>query len=1125
MNQEKNKLNNILQKNAKLSKFFASQSYSYKKDLNYERKLSDNKGIYYYPLKRNFASIEEEKNYIHYYGEDVIDRVSRLNESVYKKDNFIQDDVITNFIFIYLLNKFKDSSDLIKIMKSTLKKKIITKNDIFKREKLLYDRYHGLVTDNLYDFSFLSCKKTDSVNILSLFQNNKQLYCNIDNIYDCNFHTAIEPNFDNPNCYDQFRYLLSFKNLMEYSLYILENVEYNKINSLEENKEIINDELMYHIDNNNDSVSNTSTKNVSNGNCNSNSNSNTNSNVVTNDENINININNSQNNNPNNNCTTIDSDIIIENIHGICKTINFEENNNENNENNQNLNFKSYILKLIQEYNKIITKIDFQDESTTPIKKIRFSSSHISNAPSACSDLCFKNLLICENDLIEKAFKESINRKFPAIYECLFIKFVQMLKYNPCSICKLLKHIFNKEQKFNIDCYEIYFHMINAKYNISKIINNELLNINLKEKEILKKNLASRKNEEKNLKNKYLPYTPCAHFGNEVCDENCPCAEREYCERYCKCNKLLCKFSNSHLGCHCFKGDCVTNHCPCYVNAKECDPVICKNCYKANTKCKNRQLYLNCQAKIIVGISKIAGWGLFANEAIKKDALIGEYKGELINEDITNKRDRFKIYENSTYMFTLDDEYTIDSRKIGNMLRYANHSKKNANSYPRVVFCGGHHRIGLFAKRHINKGEEIKFDYDGQNILSKQFPWINDENEEKEKVEGNYIKRKKNKKKLALIKSSKHKNKEENDDNTNSINNKENNKNSKSSNNSNLNNEKTEEKKEEEKYPKMEIEAENEILNNNNTNVRFTRSSVKKASKLSKDRMLKIFKGEEKNNDINNNKNSLSLIEDKKEEEEKSLNSNIKKTNIDLGNKKYPPLSATMIAQTLLSHKRYFDKKNEEFLSKKYEETNNANTSMQNIKISVNSFNEQNKIKKITENDYINNNMMFFKDKQIKLLNSKPEKNSNDNKINNIPNNKEISIKIYDLGTIRVMINFETPIVADFAFYGPKNTDFFKKYDILKFQQKDILDEVKADFDKDIYGYLINGNFNKGHMILVRYLKFYEKRVYFYRNDNLKMNIYIFGNGKIKNLILQKCGVGLDENKLTFLIKSDLNNY
>ena len=33
-------------------------------------------------------------------------------------------------------------------------------------------------------------------------------------------------------------------------------------------------------------------------------------------------------------------------------------------------------------------------------------------------------------------------------------------------------------------------------------------------------------------------------------------------------------------------------------------------------------------------------------------------------------------------MFTLDDEYTIDSRKMGNMLRYATHSKKNANAYP-----------------------------------------------------------------------------------------------------------------------------------------------------------------------------------------------------------------------------------------------------------------------------------------------------------------------------------------------------------------------------------------------------------------------------------------------------------
>ena len=1108
---------------------------SSKKDLYYERKLPDNKGIYYYPLKRNFASIEEEKNYIHYYGEDVIDRVSRLNESVYKKDNYIQDDVITNFIFIYLLNKFKDSPDLIKTMKSTLKKKVLTKNDIIKRAKLLYDRYHGITKDNFFDFSFLSCKKSESANILTLFQNNKQLYCNIDNIYDCSFHTAIEPNFDNPASYDQFKYLRSFKNLLEYSIYILENSDLNKINCLED-KEITNEEFIYHIDNNNDSVSNTSTKNISNSNSNVNSNSNTNSNGVTNEENININLNNNNtntnintnlnNNNNNTNNNIPDNEIVIENSHGISKTLNFSnfssnDNNDNNNINLENQNLKAYIIKLIQDYNSIIKDIECQEEYASQIKKVRYLSNHISNASSACSDLCYKNLLLCETDLIDKAFKETLNRKFPVIYEVLFIKFLQMVKYNPCSICKILKHTLNKEENFNFECYEIYFHMINFKYNISKIINKELLNINLKENENLKKSLQSRKSEEKNIKNKYLPYTPCAHFGNEVCDENCPCSEREYCERFCKCNKLLCKYSHTHLGCHCFKGECVTNHCPCYINAKECDPVLCKNCNKINSKCKNRQLYLNCQAKIIVGISKIAGWGLFANEPIKKDALIGEYKGELINEDITNKRDRFKVYENSTYMFTLDDEYTIDSRKIGNMLRYANHSKKNANSYPRVVFCGGHHRIGLFAKRHINKGEEIKFDYDGQNILSKQFPWINDEKEEKEKLEGNVIKKRKGKKRLASIKFSRKKNKEENEDEDyNDISNEE--KEKEVSNKSSKKSVYSKDKNEEDE--KMEIE-----YNYRHNNSKSTRNSVRKSSKFHRNKMIQLMKDEENNNDIDmNSKNSISLFEDKKEQEDKPIiKSNINNmSNLNINNKKYIPLSAKMIAQTLLRHKRYFEKKSEEFLSKEYEE-NNSNNSLKNVKISVNnSFTEKNKHKKISEQDFYKNNL-FFKDKQIKLISQRNDSHNNKNNrnINNKNgNNMTINspkIKIYDLGTIRVMINFQTPIVADFTFYGPQDIDFFKKYDILIFESKDFLNEIKIDFDKDIYGYLIHGKFNRGHMILVNYLKFFENRVYYYRNESQRISIYIFGRGENKNSILEKFGIDVRVDKLTFVIKSE----
>ena len=1020
------------------------------KEIIYERKVPDNKGIYYYPLKRNFASIEEEKNYIHYYGEDNIDRVSRLNDSINKKENFIQDDVVTNYIFTYLISYLQDYSELLKTMKTTLKIKNLTKNDIIKRSNLLYDRYHGIIKDNFCDFWFMSCKQSDNKNLLTLFQNNKQLYCNIDNIYDCNFHTAIDSNFDNPSCYDQIKYLRTYKLLIEYSLFYLESFD-NNSSSLDD-KDMINDEIIYHIDNN-DSVSNTSTKNVSN------SNSNTGM------------IGNKEEDNPN--------EIIIENKFGYTKPISLI-NNSENINFNIGNNLKNYIIKSIYNFNKILKNIKCQDELVTPIKKIRQANYDIGNN-LPCSDLCYKNLLLCEEDLINKAYKETISRKFPLIYELLFIKFVQMLKYDPCHIYKLMKQFIDNDKKFNIECYEIYFHLINKKYNINKVLNKEFYNLNLKEKDKKSKSgtsaLQSRKIDEKNnFKNKYLPYVPCAHFGNEPCDDKCICSDRGYCEKFCKCNKLLCKFS--HNGCHCFKGDCCSNHCACYINARECDPVLCKNCNKVGSKCKNKQLFHNIQAKIIVGISKIAGWGLFANEDIKKDALIGEYKGELINEDITNKRDRFKIYENSTYMFTLDDEYTIDSRKMGNMLRYANHSKKNANAYPRVVFSAGHHRIGLFAKRHIYKSEEIKFDYDGQNILSKQFPWINDEKAENSEI-SSILKRKKSKKKLLTI-NGKDKDKD--------------NKRNKLSHNTDINDEtknennsqNTNEDKDKCENDKKENKEENE-KKKNDTN-----------------RIIRIINDEEFIS-TDNNKNSLGLIEDKKEEEKV----NTVKNNNSKENKKYVPLSAEMIMKNLLSRKRYNDNSNNsnENINEQIDENNNSNNEQKkSIEEYFNQKNNNNsRNNKIQDKDSYN---MLFKDKPIKLI---------ENKNNNVIN--------YDLGTIRVMINFENPIIADFSFFGPKNTDFFKKYDILKFQSLDILDTIDADLNNDIYGYLVNGNFNRGHLILASYLNFYEKRVYFYRNDNLGICIYIFGKGKLKNSILQKCGRKIEESKnmLTFLIKTGIN--
>ena len=614
--------------------------------------------------------------------------------------------------------------------------------------------------------------------------------------------------------------------------------------------------------------------------------------------------------------------------------------------------------------------------------------------------------------------------------------------------------------------------MIGENYNINKVLDEKFYNSNLKERESSRKTKNGqisnqfRKTDEKyrySFKNKYLPYVPCAHFGNEACDNQCPCAERGYCEKYCKCNKLLCKFS--HTGCHCTKGDCSSNHCACYINARECDQILCKNCNKNGSKCKNKQLLFNIQAKIIVGSSKIAGWGLFANEDIKKDALIGEYKGELINEDITNKRDKFKAYENSTYMFTLDDEYTIDSRKMGNMLRYANHSKKNANAYPRVVFSGGHHRIGLFAKRHIYKGEEIKFDYDGQNILSKQFPWINDEKNETSEILST-IKKRGHRKKMCLIskgsKKSKHTQSSKKSDNK--------------------------EKEDKNIKDKSGFLSEKKIIDENS----------KKAN-----RIIRIRNYDDIMNS-DNTKNLISLEEDKKKSDDKktetfnsSNNLNEIKINDNIGNSKN--LTASILAHKLLSRKRHLENDNNSISPKNA--TNKAKEDDKNNQKGIKDF-----FNKEHQNSIIDKDLnMLFTDKPLKLTEDKK------------------SIINYDLGNIRVLINFPNPIIADFNFFGPKKTDFFKEYDILQFQIVEMKNDINPNLDNNIYGYLVNGNYNKGHSILVNYLKFCANKIYYYRNDNNGLNIYIFGSGDWKEKILKKCGFLPEENKdkLAFLIQND----
>lgn len=127
-------------------------------------------------------------------------------------------------------------------------------------------------------------------------------------------------------------------------------------------------------------------------------------------------------------------------------------------------------------------------------------------------------------------------------------------------------------------------------------------------------------------------------------------------------------------------------------------------------RCRNSQM-LNCEHQCIkIAPSQIHGWGTYATSDIHKHQFIYEYTGELISQDEADRRG--KIYDklNCSFLFNLNDRYVIDATRVGNKFKFTNHSK-NPNCYAKVMESNSDHRIAIFARRHINAGEELCFDY------------------------------------------------------------------------------------------------------------------------------------------------------------------------------------------------------------------------------------------------------------------------------------------------------------------------------------------------------------------------------------------------------------------------------
>jgi SET domain-containing protein len=94
-----------------------------------------------------------------------------------------------------------------------------------------------------------------------------------------------------------------------------------------------------------------------------------------------------------------------------------------------------------------------------------------------------------------------------------------------------------------------------------------------------------------------------------------------------------------------------------------------------------------------------AGLGLFAGDAIPKNACIIEYVGRQISkeEEYSSK---------SKYLFSIHKNKTIDGKPAINKAGYINHSCR-ANAEPIIHKA----RVFIFARRSIKPGEEITYDY------------------------------------------------------------------------------------------------------------------------------------------------------------------------------------------------------------------------------------------------------------------------------------------------------------------------------------------------------------------------------------------------------------------------------
>ncbi|ORY25618.1 hypothetical protein BCR39DRAFT_543336 [Naematelia encephala] len=110
--------------------------------------------------------------------------------------------------------------------------------------------------------------------------------------------------------------------------------------------------------------------------------------------------------------------------------------------------------------------------------------------------------------------------------------------------------------------------------------------------------------------------------------------------------------------------------------------------------------------------SAIEGYGLYAMETIQQGEMICEYVGELCRAAVAEIREQRYMKQGigSSYLFRIDNDIVCDATFRGSVSRLINHScDPSANA--KIISINGHSKIVIYARRLLNPGEEILYDY------------------------------------------------------------------------------------------------------------------------------------------------------------------------------------------------------------------------------------------------------------------------------------------------------------------------------------------------------------------------------------------------------------------------------